>query len=186
MLKLTLKELENTKFPMCTTRKNISDDGVEAFVLGDVNYRGQKSVDYKTRGPSKYNIKFKDLFKTLKLLINEYKPDFEYTTIQVNKNVTCNPHVDKNNVGPSYVIALGDFTGGDLVIEGKEYSIKNKFKKFNGTKGHWITPFKGTRYSIVYFTHTFKPPHPSLRNVKVTKNGLYKDNILIKKYDYQL
>ena len=77
MLKLTLKELENTKFPMCTTRKNISDDGVEAFVLGDVNYRGQKSVDYKTRGPSKYNIKFKDLFKTLKLLINEYKPDFE-------------------------------------------------------------------------------------------------------------
>lgn len=175
-----LAELEQTRFPICKTRKNISSKGVEAFVLGDVNYRGQKSLDYRTRGPSQYNKKYETLFKLLQELIQRHKPDFEYTTIQVNKNVFCDPHIDKNNVGPSYVIALGDFTGGHLVIEGKEFDIQHKFKKFNGTKAHWITPFKGTRYSIVYFTHTFKPPHPSVRNLVVKKTGIYKNGELVK------
>jgi hypothetical protein len=116
----------------------------------------------------------------LQELIQRHKPDFEYTTIQVNKNVFCDPHIDKNNVGPSYVIALGDFIGGHLVVEGKEFDIQHKFKKFNGTKAHWITPFKGTRYSIVYFTHTFKPPHPSVRNLVVKKTGIYKNGELVK------
>jgi hypothetical protein len=111
-----------------------------------------------------------------------YDPSFEYTTIQVNKNVVSKPHVDKNNVGPSYVIALGDFTGGNLVVEGKEHNIHNRFLKFDGTKGHWITPFNGTRYSLVFFQHTFKPPHPSLRNIVVKHDGLYQGNELIKSY----
>lgn len=50
--------LENTKFPKCYSRKNI-DKGIDAFVLGDVNYRRQAFLDYKTRGPSKYNKNFK-------------------------------------------------------------------------------------------------------------------------------
>jgi len=180
-MKKVLELLEGTRFPK-TKRPNISHTSKEAFVLGDVNYRGQKSVGYKTRGPSRCNKKFPELYQALQEMMNAYAPTFEYTTIQVNKNVFCNPHVDKNNVGPSYGIALGDFTGGELVIEGKEYNIHHKFKKFNGTKGHWINPFKGTRYSIIFFTHTFKPPNQSLRNVKITKKGMYQDDILIKKY----
>jgi hypothetical protein len=180
---LVLDELENTKFPTCKTRKNISSDGVKAFVLGDVNYRGQKSLGGLTRGPSRYNKKFETLYDTLKEFIAKKKPNFKYTTIQVNKNVFCKPHVDKNNVGPSYVIALGDFTGGELVVEGNQFNIKNKFKKFDGRKAHWITPFKGTRYSIVFFTHTFKPPHPSVRNIRVTKKHIYnKDEEIIKSW----
>jgi len=178
----TLKHLENTKFPITNSRKNISQKGLEAFVLGDVNYRGQAFLDYKTRGPSKYNKKFPELYKILKKLMNFYDPDFTFTTIQVNKNILSPPHVDKNNVGPSYIIALGDFEGGKLVIEGKEYNIKNRFKKFDGTLGHWVTPFKGTRYSLVFFTHTFKPPSHKVRGIEVKKNGLYKNGELIKKY----
>lgn len=187
--KFVLEELENTKFPLNSSRKNVSNKSTTSFAMGDVNYRGQKKLDGKTRGPCKYNEKFPELFKLLKKLIKLWKPNFKYTTIQVNKNVISLPHIDKNNVGPSYGIALGDFTGvgtatsgGDLVVEGKEFCIKNKFKKFNGTLGHWITPFKGTRYSLIYFTHTFKPPCPSLRTIKVTKNGLYKKNEKIKSY----
>jgi hypothetical protein len=167
---------------MCTSRKNISKHGIQAFVLGDVNYRGQESVNFKTRGPSRFNKKFKPLHKALRDLMAWHNPDFKYTTIQVNKNVFCEPHVDKNNVGPSYVIALGDFTGGTIAVEGKESCIRNRFLKFDGTKGHWITPFKGTRYSIVYFTHTFKPPHPDLRHITVKHDGLYKNGIRIKSY----
>ena len=180
--KQVLDELENTKFPRCSSRRNVSDKPIDAFVLGSVNYRGQKSVGGKTKGPSRYNEKFPKLYRLIKALIKEHNSSFPYTTIQVNKNVVSKPHVDKNNVGPSYVIALGDFEGGNLVIKGKEYNIKNKWKKFDGTQGHWITPFEGTRYSLVFFTHTFKPPCPSLRNVKVTTRGLYKNDVLIEKY----
>ena len=180
--KMTLELLEETKFPVTTSRKNISSKGIEAFVLGDVNYRGQASLNYKTRGPSRYNKKFPELFKTLKRLMFAYDPDFSFTTIQVNKNIVSPPHVDKNNVGPSYIIGLGDYDGGKLVIDGKEYNIRNRFKKFDGRYGHWVTPFSGTRYSLVFFTHTFKPPCGTLRGIEVKKTGLYKNGELIKKY----
>jgi len=188
--KLVLECLENTKFPKNKTRVNVSGaKATEAFVLGSVNYRGQRSLGGKLKGPSRWNLKFPELFILIKKIIKLCKPNFEYTTIQVNKNVVSRPHVDKNNIGPSYIIALGDFYGGELIIEGKEFNIRNKWKHFNGTKGHWINPFKGTRYSLVFFTHTFKPPHPSLRYLKVTKCGLYdkdkktRKNKLVKKYD---
>ena len=174
--------LESVKFPKCCSRTNIGPK-IEAFVLGTVNYRGQKSLQYRTRGPSKNNDKFPHLFKVLTDFIKRYKPHFKYTTIQVNMNVLSPPHVDKNNVGPSYIIALGDFKGGDLVIEGESTSILNNWKRFDGTNGHWVTPFSGTRYSLVYFTHTFKPPHPSLRYIEVKEDGLYKKGELIKRYN---
>lgn len=174
--------LEETNFPICFSRKNISEKGIRAFVLGKVNYRGQKFLNYRTKGPSRYNKKFNSLYKFLRYFIKKYKPFFNYTTIQLNKNVLSPPHIDKNNVGTSYIIALGDYSGGNLVIEGKEINIKNKLYKFDGTKAHWITPFTGTRYSLVFFTHTFKPPHPYHKFLKITKNGIYKKGKLIKKY----
>ena len=179
---LALDALQNIKFPTTTTRKNISSNKIESFTLGDVNYRGQKFLQGKVKGPSKWNKKFPDLFSVLKLLIETAHPGFKYTTIQVNKNVLTPPHVDKNNVGPSYIIGLGSYAGGDLNVEGKKFNIKNRWKYFDGTKGHWTEPFSGDRYSIIYFTHTFKPPHPDVRNLEVKKGGLYKDGSLLKKY----
>ena len=114
-----LDELEYIKFPKNTSRRNISSKPSEAFALGSVNYRGQKSLGGLTRGPSRWNKKFPELYSLVTKLIKLYKPDFEYTTIQVNKSIQSEPHIDKNNVGPSYIIALGDFTGGDLVIDRK-------------------------------------------------------------------
>lgn len=181
ILTQVLQELENTKFPKNTSRKNI---GIcEAFALGDVAYRGQQFLGGKTRGPSRFNKKFPKLHSLIEELAKEIEEkEFEYTTIQVNKNVISPPHVDKNNVGPSYIIALGDYTGGELVIKGEKHDIHNKFKKFDGNQGHWVEPFTGTRYSLVFFTHTFKPPNASLRNIRVTKEGLYKKDELIEKY----
>jgi len=153
-----------------------------AFVLGTVNYRGQQSLGGRTKGPSKYNEKFPELYDALQDLIETYHPDFSYTTIQVNKNVKSLPHIDMNNVGPSYIIGLGDYDGGDLVIEGFPYNIKNRWKRFDGRDAHWVEPYIGTRYSIVYFTHTFKPPHPSYQGIKITKKGIYKKGKMIKEF----
>jgi len=180
--KLVLQSLKGTVFPTNKTRTNVCDTPTKSFALGTVNYRGQASVGYKTQGESKWNKKFPELFSLVKKLINLYKPDFEYTTIQVNKNILSKPHIDKNNVGSSYIIALGGFDGGELFVEGKKYKIKNRWKLFDGTKGHWVNDFKGTRYSLVFFTHTFKPPSPLLRNITVTKYGLYNKDKLISNY----
>jgi hypothetical protein len=40
-------------------------------------------------------------------------PDFTYTSVQVNKNTECGVHVDKNNLGPSLFVAIGDFKSSD-------------------------------------------------------------------------
>jgi len=179
---LLLNELQCINFPKNTSRKNISSEPTSSFVLGSVNYRGQKSLGGRTRGPSIFNTKFPKLYSLVKKLIKLHKPDFKYTTIQVNKNIQSDPHIDKNNVGPSYIIALGNFTGGALVIEGERFNIFNTWKHFDGTLGHWVEPFEGERFSLVYFTHTFKPPCPSLRHVKITTSGYYKNGELKKSY----
>jgi len=181
--KTVLNELINTRFPICKTRPNTSNNPTTSFVLGIVNYRGQKFLDGKTKGPSKWNTIHPKLFQLLQELIRSFKPDFQYTTIQVNKNTQCKPHIDTNNVGDSYIIALGNFTGGDLVIESKKFNIRNRFKRFDGHLAHWVEPFEGDRYSLVFFTHTFKPPIRSLANLKITEKAIYdKDNKLIKEY----
>lgn len=177
-----LNLLNNTKFPLTTSRKNISDKPIESFNLGIVNYRGQKLCNYKTQGPSRHNDKYFELYIALQKLIYDFDKDFKYTTIQLNKNIKSPPHIDKNNIGMSYIIAFGDYTQGDLIIEGDAYNINEKFLKFNGRLGHWTDDFSGQRYSIIYYTHTFKPPCPSLRNITVKYDGLYKNDKLIKSY----
>lgn len=180
--KNVFQELERIRFPKTKTRKNVSNDSQEAFALGTVNYRGQAFLNYQTMGQSQYNKKHPDLYRAIKNLISTCKPEFKYTTIQVNKNVLSLPHVDKNNVGPSYIIGLGNYTGGELVIEGKRHNIKNRWKYFDGNKGHWVEPFQGTRYTLVFFTHTFKPPCATKRFLEVTKTGLYNRGELVTSY----
>lgn len=145
--------LKNTKFPKNTNRKNISNKSVECFALGLVPYRGQYFCDYKTFGDSRFNKKYTLLYDKLRDLIKNYDNTFKYTTIQVNKNVVCNPHKDKNNVGLSYIIGLGDYLDGELIIENQKFDIKNKFLLFDGKMTHYNNVFIGDRYSIIYFTH---------------------------------
>ena len=37
----------------------------------------------------------------------------------MNKNYAAKRHMDSNNLGDSRLIALGDFTGGNLLVEEK-------------------------------------------------------------------
>jgi hypothetical protein len=180
-----LSLLRTTNFPKNSSRKNIGDEPKLCFCLGLVNMRHLSKTDpnYSDRQESRHNKKNKELLESLHELMASHDPEFKYTSIQVNKNVNSRPHVDKNNVGLSYIIALGDFTGGSLVIEGKPRNIKNDFYFFDGRLGHWSNPFEGERYSIVFFTHSFRPPCPSLHKIVVKKDGLYKKGIKIKSYE---
>ena len=79
--------------------------------------------------------------------------------VQINKNWQSPPHRDSGNVGESWIIGLGDYEGGETVVEYPkehiEYNIKNTFVKFNGSKYiHWTKPYEGTRYSLVFYKHS--------------------------------
>ena len=119
---------------------------MQGFCLG-------KAIQYGVGAcESQYNRKFPQLWKDVRRLMRAYDPKFRYNSVQINKNLRCAPHTDRNNVGMSIIIALGDFTGGDLVYDGKPCVIRNRFKLFDGSNVHATTPFHGERYSLVYYT----------------------------------
>jgi len=79
-----------------------------------------------------------------------------FTSIQVNQNMTCAPHKDKGNIGVSAIVAFGDYSGGELVVEGVKHNIKNRIFLFDGSQEeHYTAPFSGERYSLVF--HTIAP-----------------------------
>jgi tRNA U38,U39,U40 pseudouridine synthase TruA len=78
------------------------------------------------------------------------------STIAINRNAQFRPHLD-NGAGAgqstSLIVALGHFSGGELMVEGEKNDIRYKPCEFNGWKQrHWVKPFIGERYSLVWFT----------------------------------
>jgi len=79
-------------------------------------------------------------------------PEIPFTAIQVNHNYQTVEHVDKNNIGLSYSISFGDFTGGELVVEGKPFQTQLAPIIFNGALAkHYNNEIIGQRYSLVFF-----------------------------------
>ncbi|CAE8676243.1 unnamed protein product, partial [Polarella glacialis] len=94
--------------------------------------------------------------------------DFPFTSISVNSNYNARRHRDGGNEGPSLIKAFGQFTGGRLAywpdddrsvkIEDLKpaqsvlYNVRAKTVTFNGKRAHEVTPFKGERFSLVFFT----------------------------------
>ena len=78
---------------------------------------------------------------------------FEYKTIQVNHNLVCPKHKDKNNKSRSILVSFGEYTGGEIVIEGKKYSAYHTPIEFDGSKmEHWNEPIEGNKYSLIFFS----------------------------------
>mmetsp|Transcript_4650 Transcript_4650/g.6048 ORF Transcript_4650/g.6048 Transcript_4650/m.6048 type:complete len:840 (-) Transcript_4650:96-2615(-) len=108
-------------------------------------------------GQPKGNKLFPELMKAAFALEIALYPDREpSSTIAVNRNAQFRPHVD-NGAGAgqstSLIVALGTFTGGELMVEGEKKCIRYTPLQFNGwTQRHWTLPFRGERYSLVWFT----------------------------------
>lgn len=92
---------------------------------------------------------------------------FTFTSMNVNCNYAAAMHRDNANLGPSFIKAFGDFSGGALSYwpedSGGDLKKVPRSKKvsfdlgkglalFNGNCAHAVEPFSGSRYSIVYFT----------------------------------
>lgn len=165
-----------TDVPLNKNRKNVIPHGLEAIrgaVCGLYVFAGRIGV-------SSFSQQHPWLTKLLVAFCQKKKPGLKFTSIQVNVNYASRPHVDRNNLGASAIIAFGSYRGGDLWVHdengdvphlladnlrlerckykkgetymGRKTNIKGRWLEFDGNRLHFTTPFHGTRYSLVYFT----------------------------------
>ena len=78
------------------------------------------------------------------------------TRCAVNRRAEFAPHVDSGRglgQSTSLIVGLGDFSGGELCVEGVEHDVRYAPLQFDGWgERHWTLPFAGERYSLVWFT----------------------------------
>ena len=92
--------------------------------------------------------------KLLKEAIQLTAPEWfgDDTKFCLNRNVKCEKHKDTGNLGHSYVLFMGNYTGGALVFEdGVRLEEKYKWHRIDGSIPHWNEPHEGTKYSIVLY-----------------------------------
>lgn len=159
-----LCDLEVRPIPVNRYRKSVGEGRTQAFgVVG----RRNLAPDY-----SRLCWHRPKLYKHLLDFADKYV-DISYNSITVNQNYKSIPHRDKHNIGNSYIIAFGDYSGGDLKIHEGDLSgnhdIKYKpiiadFSKMLHSTEDW----SGNRYSLVFYQYHLpnKPvnlPPPSVR-----------------------
>lgn len=100
---------------------------------------------------------FPELVRACFLLEKKLLPDRRpSTTIAVNRHAQFRPHRDSgagSGQSTSLIVGLGDYVGGELVVEGEARDIRYRAVEFDGwSERHWTLPFVGERFSLVWFT----------------------------------
>jgi hypothetical protein len=129
-----------------------------AFAEGQGGASGSFSVgafpgDQQPNGNEVFPELMKAAFELERALLPDREPS---STIAINRNAQFRPHTDSGagaGQSRSLIVALGNYSGGELVVEGEQKDIRYNAFEFNGwTQRHWTMPFAGERYSLVWFT----------------------------------
>ena len=114
-----------------------------------------------------------ELYDAIKELAPEWWGDD--TQITLNKDLVCKRHKDHGNKEHSYILWLGDFTGGALNFDdGTKVEGKGVWHKINGHIHHWNDPHEGSKYSIVLYRGTRKQKSRSLADAMRAKRAAVK------------
>eukprot|EP00971_Amphidinium_carterae_P053825 1060073-Amphidinium_carterae.1 len=72
-------------------------------------------------------------------------------------------HTDQNNQGDTNLLVLGDFSGGNLLIEQTVVKARNAWVHFNPQRVHAVEAYDGVRRSFAFYSpkHTAKLPRDS-------------------------
>jgi len=103
-----------------------------------------------------------ELLSLFKEFANNYFSWFEWDQVQINympQGCMMKQHLDKKNVGDSYLIAFGGYKGGDTYVENKKdrnftlYDCRVCPLVFNGSeRKHGVTTVQDEdRYSLVFY-----------------------------------
>ena len=92
--------------------------------------------------------------------------EFDFTSVTINRNHAAALHRDSGNLGPSVIVTLGEYSGGELrTFPGDDGFANpasfawddglvvqtNDFEVFDGNVLHGNSPFLGERMSVIYF-----------------------------------
>lgn len=87
-----------------------------------------------------------------------------YTALAITANFRGSPHMDAHDTTVQYVVAVGDFTGGELCVDDDDddndntttvtqINVHNRLGRLEGRRVHWVTGWQGLcRYSVVYYS----------------------------------
>jgi hypothetical protein len=104
--------------------------------------------------------KHSDLWALALRALEEVDKEFalKYTAVAFTKNFLGSAHIDTQNIGPFYGLALGDFSQGDgaLCVECSAREVahvdtRSRLGKVDGRFPHWVAPYTGTRFSVIYY-----------------------------------
>ena len=88
-------------------------------------------------------------------LLREIDPTYHCTSIGFNKNFKGSPHRDEKDSGCQIATGFGQFKGGALRVYASEGIVdvdtNQRWCRFDGRYVHEVLPFKGTRYSVIYY-----------------------------------
>lgn len=105
----------------------------------------------------------------------EVDPEFakRCTEIAITHGFSGSPHIDKQNCGPFYGLALGNFSDGTggVSVECSARVVamvntKNRLGRVDGRYPHWVAPYDASaeRYSLIYYETggKFVEPGPAI------------------------
>ena len=99
----------------------------------------------------------RDLIDFLRMTLPLLKgfDSLRWTSIQVNRNTVSEKHSDSNNLGPSGLLGVGEFGGGEFKYkDDKPIAIKGKAIRYDGTQPHSSLDFTGERWTVIPFSHS--------------------------------
>jgi len=130
-----------------TSRRGFGEHRATTFGLVRQRKSGKTAISYATK---KHPLIWK-LLQELGAALN-----YDYSSVHLNHNVVCPKHKDSKNASFTLLISFGDYEGGNIVVEGKEYDARHTPIIFNGAYlTHWNTPLvSGNKYSLVFYHHS--------------------------------
>jgi hypothetical protein len=144
--------LEMVSIPLNKKDNRKGFDEHRCACLGIVRSRKSGKI-----GLSAFSRKYPEIWTELKRIGKLFEPSgFTFTSVHLNKNVSCGQHRDKHNIGLSVIVAFGDYEGGRLLTEdGDDINTNCNAILFDGKNTtHWNSPLvAGTKYSLVFYTH---------------------------------
>ena len=140
-------------FVLGTTRGALGSSGFEKKGDGGI---GKNTTIVKSRQKKDKRVCM-TLWRTMMRMVKAVDPDYTFSSMQVNKNFRGQPHRDKGDHSYQYALSLGNFTGGELLIETDDpqrltiFETKDRLTKCDGRRPHWVAPYFGTRYSLIMY-----------------------------------
>ena len=84
-----------------------------------------------------------------------------FNALAITAGFEGSPHIDRQNVGPFYGIALGDFPEGQggIMVECSARVVavvntRNRLGKVDGRYPHWVAPYDKdafSRFSVIFY-----------------------------------